>query len=286
MKFTSFTTTTIDRFQEHHVQDSLTKLTDKLYIDFTALTGEAKSIVIYGVFNNNAYRFVFEDLSDEMIANVITQTPDNLADFMGEATSMILNKEYEEGIVSDTAYNLVKIILQSINGELAEIIINNYNNETDEETGDTPADNEPDPNLIYVQLVNGQLYTIPRDNVNWDETISNLNSIAAFQGTIKQMIFDLFRAPDTDIETVKMRIREIIQKETTNTGMTHDYSVFENLTEKEEILLYLFDINTVYEQIILIAATMDAQQQIMKALNNITNGGNNEEVVDVDSETV
>ena len=68
--------------------------------------------------------------------------------------------------------------------------------------------------------------------------------------------------------------------------MTHDYSVFENLTEKEEILLYLFDINTVYEQIILIAATMDAQQQIMKALNNITNGGNNEEVVDVDSENV
>lgn len=285
MKFTSFTTTAIDRFQEHHVQDSLTKLTDKLYIDFTALTGEAKSIVIYGVFNNNAYRFVFEDLSDEMVANVITQTPDNLADFMGEATSMILNKEYEEGIVADTAYNLVKIILQSINGELAEIIINNYNNETAEETNETP-NNEPDPNLIYVQLVNGQLYTIPRDNVNWDETISNLNSIAAFQGTIKQMIFDLFRAPDTDIETVKMRIREIIQKETTNTGMTHDYSVFENLTEKEEILLYLFDINTVYEQIILIAATMDAQQQIMKALNNITNGGNNEEVVDVDSENV
>jgi hypothetical protein len=118
-----------------------------------------------------------------------------------------------------------------------------------------------------MQMISGQMFTVPKSSIDWDDVIKNLEGIVKFKETIKRLIYDLFsNEPGSEaVDVLKTRIREMIDGEKSNTGIDFNYDMFKELTDREELLLKLFDLDTVYEQITSVAALINAQKYMIGA---------------------
>lgn len=276
MKIAAITLLNRARFIEHYNNpEQMVQFTDDLFVDYSALEGEDHSLVINAFFNDIGFKFVVEDINaGDRERLPLNQDARDIFEFIGELTAMIINRDYEEGILAENYFDLVRLCLQKTTGDLADRLFGDINMEEDiDETPDDEQPQEPDPNLIYIQMVCGQMFTVEKSSIDWDDIIENLDHIAQFQATIKQMIFDLYTKDDDEIELVMDHVREVIANERQNTNMDPDYSKL-NVpygNERESLLLQLFDLNTIYEQIILIAAQISVQNQMMKVMSSMGN---------------
>lgn len=288
MKIAAITLLNRARFIEHYNNpEQMVQFTDDLFVDYSALEGEDHSLVINAFVNDNGFKFVVEDINaGDRERLPLNQDARDIFEFIGELTAMIINRDYEEGVLAENRFDLVKLCLQKTTGDLADKMFADINME-EEDDGDAPVDEQPqesDPNLIYMQMVCGQMFTVEKNSINWDDTIENLDHIAQFQATIKQMIFDLYTKGDDEIDLVMDRVREVIANERQNTSMDPDYSKLNISNEKEGLLLQLFDLNTIYEQIILIAAQISVQNQMMKMMTSM--GDANTPVEDIEDKVI
>jgi hypothetical protein len=267
MKITAITLLNRARFIEHYNNpEQMVQFTDDLFVDYSALDGEDHSLIINAFVNDNGFKFVIEDINNgDRELFPLNQTNADIFEFISEITAMIVNRDYDPDILAENRFDLVRLCLQKTTGDLADRLFGDINMEEDidEEVDDEVNEPEYDPNNIYLQMLSGQIFTIPRENVNWEENLKNIEGISNFQGTIKQMIFDMYSAGDDQVEIVKDRIREAIKREQEGTGIVPDYSRFEGISDKELLLIQLFDLNTVYEQMILLTSLVKIQNEMM-----------------------
>ena len=285
MKITSITTIDRARFEEHHNNpESMKAFSEFAYVDYAGLQNKQEASLGIYVFprgSQHGLRFIVDFTNNpDRIATLENEDVRDIHEVLAEIYMDVVNHTISEDLIPEYAYDSVVLSLQSIMGDLAAIMFSelpmtdpNVEGDDEQEHDHEHEQFEVDPSKIYIQFVNGQLNTIDRNAVNWAETIENIEGMARAQAMFKQMIFDMMSADTEEKSTdVHSKIMEIVNKELENVNMVHDYDNFKNVTEREKILLHLFDLNTLYSEIILVASILNTQDQMMKQIQML-NGG-------------
>ena len=248
---------------------NMTQITDNLYINIAPVESNNASITITFVtcITNTAFKFIIDDANEaDRDALGLNSSPMNevVYKIIDDTLSKMIVNDYVSGAIPSHLVAPAKLSLQKVCGELADIIMLDYIEETDHQTEEksdetqTPA---PDPNLMYMMSVSTHIFTLDKRTVNWDDTISQLDDIIRFKHSIKMMIHDLCSndIASDEYENIRERVNEVIHREEQNTGIQFVYDKFTDLNTRELLLAKLFDIDSFYEVIIDTAKQMKAQ---------------------------
>lgn len=255
MRILSVTTVTREQIENlASAQDGgVHAFSSNLYIDLSHL-GDEQKVALIPLIGDSGFKIDIDDINDGDRERLpLAETAHDIYDFASEITNMIINRDYDVDLISERDNTRIRLCLQKIDGELAEMMFNEIPAET--ESVDAPEEPEYDPNKLYVQLVNGTL-AIPREAINWNDVVADLDNIAQFPVQIKQLIHDLYIVDDENLSVLKEHINSVIEKEKENINMSFNYDGFRDVTERENLVLQLIDLNAIYEQVILVASQL------------------------------
>lgn len=237
-----------------------------------------ESISMYPMGHNTGYvNVVFTPTEELNLPNAFAfcVQPDEGVDYttytgamviVNELLVAVLNHEWDGpfNIPANEYSNVLKLINIAA-GKLAAVVAENPQWKTETESVEEDLSQPPhaDPNMMYYQLLNGQLMMTDKRTVDWAENIENLASLHNTVVNIQHAIFDLCYKSKEEQEGVIDRVNTMLNQFYQAHGMTPDYHVFEGkVSERELAMIKLVDMMTIYNEIISMTTAIAAQKSI------------------------
>ena len=196
--------------------------------------------LIIRVDNNTYAAFIIEpekesgmilDLLNQLLADIINGTIDT--------APMLINKN---------------LLIQSINiaaGELAKV-----------------NQNEFDPNMIYFQLVTGNVMSYAKNEIDWDQNIEHIDQIVQELVNLRHMIHDIGVSTGEEHEKTMNVISETVATIQENFKVTASYDCFKDQTEEFKLVMKITDLITIYTELIMLTNIIRVQRDLSAYYEN------------------
>ena len=238
MKVTNSTPLTITA---EELQKTASKVTDSLYIRTSKDDNGVYYVPLIIRIDNNTYAaFIIEpekesgmilDLLNQLLADIINGTIDT--------APMLINKN---------------LLIQSINiaaGELAKV-----------------NQNEFDPNMIYFQLVTGNVMSYAKNEIDWDQNIEHIDQIVQELVNLRHMIHDIGVSTGEEHEKTMNVISETVATIQENFKVTASYDCFKDQTEEFKLVMKITDLITIYTELIMLTNIIRVQRDLSAYYEN------------------
>lgn len=238
MKVTNSTPLTITA---EELQKTASKVTDSLYIRTSKDDNGVFYVTLIIKIDNNTYAaFIIEpekesgmilDLLNQLLADIINGTIDT--------APMLINKN---------------LLIQSINiaaGELAKV-----------------NQNEFDPNMIYFQLVTGNVMSYAKNEIDWDQNIEHIDQIVQELVNLRHMIHDIGVSTGEEHEKAMSVISESVATIQENFKVTASYDCFKDQTEEFKLVMKITDLITIYTELIMLTNIIRVQRDLSAYYEN------------------
>ena len=238
MKVTNSTPLTITA---EELQKTASKVTDSLYIRTSKDDNGVFYVTLIIRIDNNTYAaFIIEpekesgmilDLLNQLLADIINGTIDT--------APMLINKN---------------LLIQSINiaaGELAKV-----------------NQNEFDPNMIYFQLVTGNVMSYAKNEIDWDQNIEHIDQIVQELVNLRHMIHDIGVSTGEEHEKTMNVISETVATIQENFKVTASYDCFKDQTEEFKLVMKITDLITIYTELIMLTNIIRVQRDLSAYYEN------------------
>lgn len=223
------------------LQKTASKVTDSLYIRTSKDdNGVFYVTLIINVGNDTYAAFIIEpekesgmilDLLNQLLADIINGTIDT--------APMLINKN---------------LLIQSINiaaGELAKVNQNEY-----------------DPNMIYFQLVTGDMMSYAKNEIDWGQNIEHIDQIVQELVNLRHMIHDIGVSTGEDHEKAMNVISETVATIQENFKVTASYDCFKDQTEEFKLVMKITDLITIYTELIMLTNIIRVQRDLAAYYEN------------------
>ena len=207
------------------LQKTASKVTESLYIRTSKDDNGVFYVTLIIRVDDNTYAaFIIEpekesgmilDLLNQLLADIINGTIDT--------APMLINKN---------------LLIQSINiaaGELAKV-----------------NQNEFDPNMIYFQLVTGNVMSYAKNEIDWDQNIEHIDQIVQELVNLRHMIHDIGVSTGEEHEKTMNVISETVATIQENFKVTASYDCFKDQTEEFKLVMKITDLITIYTELIML----------------------------------
>ena len=238
MKVTNSTPLTITA---EELQKTASKVTDSLYIRTSKDDNGVFYVTLIIRVDDNTYAaFIIEpekesgmilDLLNQLLADIINGTIDT--------APMLINKN---------------LLIQSINiaaGELAKV-----------------NQNEFDPNMIYFQLVTGNVMSYAKNEIDWDQNIEHIDQIVQELVNLRHMIHDIGVSTGEEHEKTMNVISETVATIQENFKVTASYDCFKDQTEEFKLVMKITDLITIYTELIMLTNIIRVQRDLSAYYEN------------------
>ena len=238
MKVTNSTPLTITA---EELQKTASKVTDSLYIRTSKDDNGVFYVTLIIRIDNNTYAaFIIEpekesgmilDLLNQLLADIINGTIDT--------APMLINKN---------------LLIQSINiaaGELAKV-----------------NQNEFDPNMIYFQLVTGNVMSYAKNEIDWDQNIEHIDQIVQELVNLRHMIHDIGVSTGEEHEKTMNVISETVATIQENFKVTTSYDCFKDQSEEFKLVMKITDLITIYTELIMLTNIIRVQRDLSAYYEN------------------
>ena len=238
MKVTNSTPLTITA---EELQKTASKVTDSLYIRTSKDDNGVFYVTLIIRIDNNTYAaFIIEpekesgmilDLLNQLLADIINGTIDT--------APMLINKN---------------LLIQSINiaaGELAKV-----------------NQNEFDPNMIYFQLVTGNVMSYAKNEIDWDQNIEHIDQIVQELVNLRHMIHDIGVSTGEEHEKAMNVISESVATIQENFKVTASYDCFKDQSEEFKLVMKITDLITIYTELIMLTNIIRVQRDLSAYYEN------------------
>ena len=255
MKVTNSTPLTITA---EELQKTASKVTDSLYIRTSKDDNGVFYVTLIIRIDNNTYAaFIIEpekesgmilDLLNQLLADIINGTIDT--------APMLINKN---------------LLIQSINiaaGELAKV-----------------NQNEFDPNMIYFQLVTGNVMSYAKNEIDWDQNIEHIDQIVQELVNLRHMIHDIGVSTGEEHEKTMNVISETVATIQENFKVTASYDCFKDQSEEFKLVMKITDLITIYTELIMLTNIIRVQRDLSAYYEN-RNAAPEQPTPDPDAETL
>lgn len=255
MKVTNSTPLTITA---EELQKTASKVTDSLYIRTSKDDNGVFYVTLIIRIDNNTYAaFIIEpekesgmilDLLNQLLADIINGTIDT--------APMLINKN---------------LLIQSINiaaGELAKV-----------------NQNEFDPNMIYFQLVTGNVMSYAKNEIDWDQNIEHIDQIVQELVNLRHMIHDIGVSTGEEHEKTMNVISETVATIQENFKVTTSYDCFKDQSEEFKLVMKITDLITIYTELIMLTNIIRVQRDLSAYYEN-RNAAPEQPTPDPDAETL
>lgn len=148
------------------------------------------------------------------------------------------------------------------------------------EFNDAIAARTNDPNRIYFPMLNGEVYDIEINQINWDDTVEQLQNLVNKMNSFKGLVHGIMNTEETSENFSKIleNAEDIAKDAFASMTMEPDYSKLVNKDRTKLAIIQLFDLYSVYAQILtyanVYALRKDLMGQIDALSNQIANAGN------------
>lgn len=223
------------------LQKTASKVTESLYIRTSKDdNGVFYVTLIINVGNDTYAAFIIEpekesgmilDLLNQLLADIINGTIDT--------APMLINKN---------------LLIQSINiaaGELAKVNQNEY-----------------DPNMIYFQLVTGDMMSYAKNEIDWGQNIEHIDQIVQELVNLRHMIHDIGVSTGEDHEKAMNVISETVATIQENFKVTASYDCFKDQTEEFKLVMKITDLITIYTELIMLTNIIRVQRDLAAYYEN------------------
>lgn len=223
------------------LQKTASKVTDSLYIRTSKDdNGVFYVTLIIKIDNNTHAAFIIEpekesgmilDLLNQLLADIISGTIDT--------APMLINKN---------------LLIQSINiaaGELAKVNQNEY-----------------DPNMIYFQLVTGDVMSYAKNEIDWNQNIDHIDQIVQELVNLRHMIHDIGVSTGEEHEKTMNVISETVATIQENFKVTASYDCFKDQTEEFKLVMKITDLITIYTELIMLTNIIRVQRDVSAYYEN------------------
>lgn len=223
------------------LQKTASKVTDSLYIRTSKDDKGAFYVTLIISIDNNTYAaFIIEpekesgmilDLLNQLLADIINGTIDT--------APMLINKN---------------LLIQSINiaaGELAKVNQNEY-----------------DPNMIYFQLVTGDVMSYAKNEIDWEQNIEHIDQIVQELVNLRHMIHDIGVSTGEDHEKTMNVISESVTTIQENFKVTASYDCFKDQAEEFKLVMKITDLITIYTELIMLTNIIRVQRDLAAYYEN------------------
>lgn len=223
------------------LQKTASKVTDSLYIRTSKDDNGIFYVTLIIRVDNNTYAaFIIEpeqesgmilDLLNQLLADIINGTIDT--------APMLINKN---------------LLIQSINiaaGEMAKVNQNEY-----------------DPNMIYFQLVTGDVMSYAKNEIDWNQNIDHIDQIVQELVNLRHMIHDIGVSTGEEHEKAMNVISETVATIQENFKVTASYDCFKDQTEEFKLVMKITDLITIYTELIMLTNIIRVQRDVSAYYEN------------------
>lgn len=240
------------------LQKTASKVTDSLYIRTSKDDNGVFYVTLIIRVDDNTYAaFIIEpekesgmilDLLNQLLADIINGTIDT--------APMLINKN---------------LLIQSINiaaGELAKVNQNEY-----------------DPNMIYFQLVTGDVMSYAKNEIDWNQNIDHIDQIVQELVNLRHMIHDIGVSTGEEHEKAMNVISETVATIQENFKVTASYDCFKDQTEEFKLVMKITDLITIYTELIMLTNIIRVQRDVSAYYEN-RNASPEQPMPEPDAETL
>lgn len=240
------------------LQKTASKVTDSLYIRTSKDDNGVFYVTLIIRVDDNTYAaFIIEpekesgmilDLLNQLLADIINGTIDT--------APMLINKN---------------LLIQSINiaaGELAKVNQNEY-----------------DPNMIYFQLVTGDVMSYAKNEIDWNQNIEHIDQIVQELVNLRHMIHDIGVSTGEEHEKAMNVISETVATIQENFKVTASYDCFKDQTEEFKLVMKITDLITIYTELIMLTNIIRVQRDVSAYYEN-RNASPEQPAAEPDAETL
>ena len=240
------------------LQKTASKVTDSLYIRTSKDDNGVFYVTLIIRVDDNTYAaFIIEpekesgmilDLLNQLLADIINGTIDT--------APMLINKN---------------LLIQSINiaaGELAKVNQNEY-----------------DPNMIYFQLVTGDVMSYAKNEIDWNQNIDHIDQIVQELVNLRHMIHDIGVSTGEEHEKAMNVISETVATIQENFKVTASYDCFKDQTDEFKLVMKITDLITIYTELIMLTNIIRVQRDVSAYYEN-RNASPEQPMPEPDAETL
>lgn len=240
------------------LQKTASKVTDSLYIRTSKDDNGVFYVTLIIRVDNNMYAaFIIEPEKESgMILDLLNQVLADIINGTIDTAPMLINKN---------------LLIQSINiaaGELAKVNQNEY-----------------DPNMIYFQLVTGDVMSYAKNEIDWNQNIEHIDQIVQELVNLRHMIHDIGVSTGEEHEKAMNVISETVATIQENFKVTASYDCFKDQTEEFKLVMKITDLITIYTELVMLTNIIRVQRDVSAYYEN-RNGSGEQPAPEPDVETL